>query len=271
MINPQKTLFTITNWLLQKLDDSRQSGFVVGVSGGIDSATVSTCCAKTGKKLIALNMPIHQPSSQLSRAEEQCNWLKLNFTNVETFLIDLTEIYETIIRTLPLEAKNEIALVNLRSRLRMMTLYSFANSNNFLVAGTGNKVEDYGIGFFTKYGDGGVDISPIGDLTKTEVYQLAAYLDVPESIQKAAPTDGLWEIDRTDEEQIGATYPELEWAMDFCEKKSFYDINKLNAVIDASAGILYSIPSGDSCIRRNDSDDTSGDSCIRRNDSDDTS
>ncbi|MBU0490144.1 MAG: NAD(+) synthase [Bacteroidetes bacterium] len=209
----------ITGWLKEKLLESGQKGFVVGVSGGIDSALVSTLCARTGYPTIVLSMPIHQPKDQFNRANEQVAFLEAHFPNVKSFLVDLTESYETIKKALPEEGRAELALVNTRSRLRMLTLYSVANSYCHLVAGTGNKIEDYGIGFFTKYGDGGVDISPIGDLVKSEVYAIAGKLGVPESILRARPTDGLWETDRTDEEQIGATYDELEWAMQYCDSE----------------------------------------------------
>lgn len=213
----------IISWMENQLKESGQKGFVVGVSGGIDSALVSTLCAKTGFPLIALSLPILQANDQHNRSQEQLEWLRKNYSNVSTFTVDLTKTFVEMKNALPGEAQGELALVNTRSRLRMATLYSFANSANHLVAGTGNKIEDFGIGFFTKYGDGGVDISPIGDLVKSEVYQLAAYFGVPESIQKAAPTDGLWEKDRPDEEQIGASYNELEWAMDYCARNNFVD------------------------------------------------
>jgi len=203
----------IINWL------KMYNGFVVGVSGGVDSSLVSTLCAKTKLPTILVSLPIHQPSSHLERAHEHIDWLKAKHSNVTSFEVDLTETFETFKKSIPSCAASDLALVNMRSRLRMTTLYNFANSNGCVVAGTGNKVEDFGVAFFTKYGDGGVDISPIGDLLKTEVWELARYLGVSESIVNAVPTDGLWDNDRSDEDQIGATYPELEWAMDYMETK----------------------------------------------------
>jgi len=206
----------IVKWLEQYCNQAKMDGFIIGISGGIDSAITSTLCAKTNKKVIAVSMPIHQKSDQLSRANEQLNWLKTNFSNVEILEVDLSNSFETLKQCLPVNAQNHfLSLANTRARLRMSTLYAIGQTNNLLVAGTGNKVEDFGVGFFTKYGDGGVDISPIADLTKTQVFELAKALNVINSIQVAKPTDGLWETDRTDEEQLGATYPELEWAMEY--------------------------------------------------------
>ena len=167
-------------------------------------------------------MPIHQNTTQVDRGLKHIAWLKENFNNVSSVELELTPIFDGFISQLPkTEEYNELALVNTRSRLRMTTLYYFAQANNALVVGTGNKVEDFGIGFFTKYGDGGVDISPIADLLKTEVYVLGKELAVHQDILAAAPTDGLWGDEKTDEDQIGASYPELEWAMTFSadEKK----------------------------------------------------
>lgn len=203
----------ISYWLSGYLTDSNLNCFVIGVSGGIDSALVSTLCAQTGKKTIVLSMPIHQAPDQLKRANEHINWLKNKFNNVESFDIDLTNTFDTF-KSL-FNHENKLALANSRSRLRMTTLYHIAAMNGGLVVGTGNKVEDFGVGFFTKYGDGGVDISPIADLTKTEVRLMAKNLGVIEDIILAKPTDGLWDEERTDEEQIGASYEELEKAMDF--------------------------------------------------------
>ena len=207
----------ITKWMQQYIKQSNCDGFVVGVSGGVDSALTSTLAAKTGKKVICLEMPIHQEKTQINRAKEHIDWLKSNFSNVESINIDLSKLYDQFVNSV--EKKDsinyDISLVNSRARLRMTTLYYFAQLNNLLVTGTGNKVEDFGIGFFTKYGDGGVDLSPIADLLKTEIYSLCKTLGVVESILVAPPTDGLWGDDRTDEDQIGATYPELEWAMSF--------------------------------------------------------
>ena len=191
----------ITDWLLNYSKDSKTKGFVVGISGGIDSAVTSTLAAKTGLNILCLEMPIHQEINQVDRAKEHINWLKVNFKNALCKGIQ--------------GDKYQIALVNSRARLRMTTLYFYAQLNNYLVLGTGNKVEDFGIGFYTKYGDGGVDVSPIADLLKSEVFLMGKKLGVINSILNAAPTDGLWNDNRTDEDQIGATYEELEWSMAF--------------------------------------------------------
>jgi NAD+ synthase len=207
----------IVDWLKNKLDISNTNGFVIGVSGGIDSALASTLASLTKKAVIVLNLPINQEEGQYSCSNEQIDWLKKRFNNVSSHIIDLTETFNSLKKSLPEKEVNGLALANTASRLRMTAIYSFANSNNYLVCGTGNKVEDYGIGFFTKYGDGGVDISPIADLLKSEIYELAKYLDVPQTIQDAVPTDGLWDDNRSDEEQIGASYEELEWALNYCD------------------------------------------------------
>lgn len=205
----------ISNWLLDYLQGNNLECFIIGISGGIDSALTSTLCAQTGKSTIVLSMPIHQSPDQLNRAHNHINWLKSKYPNIQSFEYDLTQTFETFKSLFNIEDK--LALVNSRSRLRMVTLYQVAAMNKGLVVGTGNKVEDFGVGFFTKYGDGGVDISPIADLTKTEVRQMARELGIIEEILVAKPTDGLWEDDRTDEDQIGATYEELEWAMEYKE------------------------------------------------------
>jgi len=194
-------------------DKAGLQGFVVGVSGGIDSAVTSTLSAKTGRKTIALNMPILQAKSQDSLSSSHIAWLEKAYPNVKGIRVDLSETFLTLCRTLPSDIQDELSMANTRSRLRMLTLYAYATHYRFLVVGTGNKVEDFGVGFFTKYGDGGVDISPIADLLKSEVFLLGQTLGVIEDIIHAAPTDGLWEDNRTDESQIGASYAELEWAM----------------------------------------------------------
>lgn len=171
----------------------------------------------TGKRLIVLNLPIKQHQNEYYRSVEHIEWLKKNFKNVESETVELSDIFKGFEKDLPDSIQDFLTMANVRSRVRMITLYAFASHHKLLVAGTGNKIEDFGIGFFTKYGDGGVDLSPIADLTKSEVYALAAELNIVESIQKARPTDGLYADDRTDEDQIGATYPELEWAMDYTE------------------------------------------------------
>ncbi len=207
----------ITDWLRTYSDNSGTAGFVIGVSGGIDSALTSTLCARTGKPLLCLEMPIHQHQSQVSRAANHIEWLQANFKDVSRLEVDLTPVYDAFVSAQPAAEGwgHDMGLVNSRARLRMTTLYYHAQKHGYLVAGTGNKVEDFGVGFYTKYGDGGVDLSPIADLYKSEVYALAKELGVNQEILDAAPTDGLWGDNRTDEDQIGATYPELEWAMEF--------------------------------------------------------
>ena len=215
-MNTEKVSEYIINWLKDYATNAGVKGFVVGVSGGIDSALTSTLCAKTGFPTLCVEMPIHQAESQVSRAKEHIAQLKDKFKNVSETKVNLTSTFEDFKNEVPTiddQTKVDLSLANTRARLRMTTLYYLAGINSALVAGTGNKVEDFGVGFYTKYGDGGVDLSPIADLMKSEVYALAAYLKVPNSIQIAEPTDGLFGDSRTDEDQIGASYDELEWAM----------------------------------------------------------
>ena len=207
----------IVNWLRHYNERSATKGFIIGISGGIDSALTSTLCAKTGQPVICLNMPIRQHKAEYDRGIEHIEWLKKNFANVLSHEIDLTALFDTIETTFPKDIQDWLTMANTRARLRMLTLYSFACNKKMLVAGTGNKVEDFGVGFYTKYGDGGVDISPIADLMKSEVYSLCKELGIVNSILTAKPTDGLWADGRSDEDQIGATYDELEWAMKFLE------------------------------------------------------
>ncbi len=212
----EKVVDHIVNWLKEYANKANISGFVVGVSGGIDSAVTSSLCAKTGLKTLCVEMPIHQAQSQVTRAQEHINQLKNRFPNVSDTRVDLTPVFEGFKSSFPNtepSAQLDLSLANTRARIRMTTLYYFAGLHKYLVAGTGNKVEDFGVGFYTKYGDGGVDLSPIADLLKSEVYELGKALAVPKSIQVAAPTDGLFGDSRSDEDQIGASYNELEWAM----------------------------------------------------------
>ncbi|MBT7816021.1 MAG: NAD(+) synthase [Polaribacter sp.] len=225
-MNTEKVAEYIINWLKEYATNAKTNGFVVGVSGGIDSALTSTLCAKTGLPTLCVEMPIHQAESQVSRAEEHILQLKKRFENVSEVRVSLTSTFEDFKKTVPSiegSTKLNLSLANTRARLRMTTLYYFSGLQGLLVAGTGNKVEDFGVGFYTKYGDGGVDLSPIADLMKSEVYELAAYLGVPNSIQKAQPTDGLFGDSRTDEDQIGASYDELEWAMNMQDEGKIFE------------------------------------------------
>lgn len=210
-----KVIDYIAEWLRNYCDNANMNGFVVGISGGIDSAVTSTLCAKSGKQVLSLSMPIYQHKQQLSLAEQHIKWLEKNHKNAKGVYVDLTPAFQAIERTFPLEIQDKLSMANTRARMRMLTLYAFATHHRMLVAGTGNKIEDFGVGFFTKYGDGGVDISPIADLMKTEVYTIGKELGIIEGILMAPPADGLWFDDRTDESQLGATYAELEWAMQF--------------------------------------------------------
>ena len=212
----EKIINHITDWLRDYLNQSKQKGFILGISGGIDSAVVSALCAKTGFPTLCLEMPIHQEINQVSRAKNHIEWLKQKFEKVENKTIDLTTVFDEFVKNVEKPESDydyQLSLANTRARLRMTTLYYYAAVNGYLVAGTGNKIEDFGIGFFTKYGDGGVDISPIGDLMKSEVYEIGKELGIISEIQKAVPTDGLFGDNRSDEDQIGATYDELEQAM----------------------------------------------------------
>ena len=215
-INAEKVNLQIVNWLKDYAVNAKVNGFVIGISGGVDSAVTSTLCAQTGLQVFCLEMPIHQAPSHVSRAREHIALLKSRFSNISSAETNLTSVFEDFKKQVPNdanEAKVNLSLANTRARLRMTTLYYYAGIYGLIVAGTGNKVEDFGVGFYTKYGDGGVDLSPIADLMKSEVYALGKYLAIPDSILKAAPTDGLFGDDRSDEDQLGASYDELEWAM----------------------------------------------------------
>jgi len=236
----------IVKWLKDYALNAKMEGFVIGISGGIDSAVTSALCARTGLELLCLEMPIHQAPSQVSRAQNHISWLKSNYAKVSMKEVELTPVFDSLVAAFPPvvnEKERFMSLANTRARLRMTSLYYFAALKKLLVAGTGNKVEDFGVGFYTKYGDGGVDLSPIADLLKSEVYEIARFLGINKEIIAAAPTDGLWGDDRTDEDQIGASYDELEWAMKMQEtgrnldqfvgrKKTVFEIysrlNKIN-------------------------------------------
>ena len=204
----------IVKWIKGYADTNNIQSLVVGVSGGIDSAVVSTLCAETKLPTFVLGMPIHQDSEQESLSDKHMDWLSQKNDNVKKLKFDLTRTFETFKKTLNEYSHDELSLANTRSRLRMVTLYQIAGKYNGIVVGTGNKVEDYGVGFYTKYGDGGVDIAPIADLYKTEVRELGGYLGVSQEIIDATPTDGLWDDKRTDEDQLGVSYTILEEAME---------------------------------------------------------
>ena len=212
---PKKVSKHITNWIEDYINKSGAKGIVVGVSGGVDSALTSTLCAETGHNILCLEMPIYQNKDQVSRSKKHIDWLMSKYPNVTSKQIELNDTFESFVNSLPDNSsdKHELSLANTRSRLRMVTLYYFSALNNYIVAGTGNKVEDFGIGFYTKYGDGGVDISPIADLLKSEVFTLAKFHNIIDEIIEAEPNDGLWNDNRSDEEQIGASYEEIEDAM----------------------------------------------------------
>ena len=213
-MNVEKRSDIIKNWIINYCKDmpfSPQS-LVIGISGGIDSSVVSTLCALTGKKTIVLSMPIKQIKSQHDLSIKHGEWLKSKFKNVEFKLIEIEKIFESFKKTLS-DYDNEHGLANSRARLRMTTLYQVAAAQSGIVVGTGNKVEDFGVGFYTKYGDGGVDISPIADCSKSQVWELGKYLGVLKEIIDAEPTDGLWNDGRNDKSQLGMSYAELEKAM----------------------------------------------------------
>jgi len=208
----------ISEWIGDYAKKNGIDALVVGVSGGVDSAVTSTLSAMTGIDTIVLNMPIHQDREQFDLSDRHIEWLKGKWRNVREVVLDLSSTYDEFCSGMG--ELSELSLANSRARLRMTTLYAIAGSNNGIVVGTGNKVEDFGVGFFTKYGDGGVDISPIADLFKSEVFAIGNELGIIEEILDAAPTDGLWDDGRTDEEQMGASYDELEWAMKELENPS---------------------------------------------------
>ena len=220
---PEKVSKHIVSWTDNYLNRSKMKGFVVGVSGGIDSALTSTICAETGKNVLCLEMPIYQGEDQVSRSKKHIEWLKKKYSNVSSMTINLDKTFDSFVNSIPnvKSPENELSLANSRSRLRMVTLYYFSALKKYIVVGTGNKVEDFGIGFYTKYGDGGVDISPIADLLKSDVYSLAKFYNINNEIIEALPTDGLWNDNRNDEDQIGASYEELEKAMQIANKLEY--------------------------------------------------
>ena len=233
----------IVDWMKCYAKKANAKGWVIGVSGGVDSGLVSTLCALTEMPVWAISMPIHQEKNQINRAAKHLTWLQEKFTNVRATTIELTSSFDELIRNIPAGLVTELSGANTRSRLRMTTLYNIANACNFLVAGTGNKVEDYGVCFFTKFGDGGVDLAPIGDLLKGEVRELAQYLGVGNEIVNAIPNDGLWGDNRSDEVQIGVSYDKLDEIVKFCEPRGIETIDdylnlKVN-ILDTKAMIIY--------------------------------
>ena len=214
----------ISNWI--RSYSNNNFNLVIGISGGIDSAVTSTLCAKTNLKTILVSMPIRQNSNQHSLSLEHIEWLKSKFSNVQSHIISLDKTFSIFEATME-KFQSDLAFANSRSRLRMLTLYQIAQSNNALVVGTGNKVEDFGIGFFTKYGDGGVDISPIADCTKTQVWEMGKALNISKNIIEAKPTDGLWDDSRNDEDQIGLSYEQIEQAMNNSKSQYFDQYNNI--------------------------------------------
>ena len=214
-MNASKRVDFIKNWIIDYIQSmpKKASALVVGVSGGIDSAVVSTISSMTGLKTFVLSMPIKQIKTQDDLSKLHCKWLVSNFKNVSYLNVDLDNVFSSFENALG-ENNSEHAFANSRARLRMTTLYQVAGSNNGIVVGTGNKVEDFGVGFYTKYGDGGVDISPIADCTKSQVWEMGEFLEIDHKIISAPPTDGLWVDGRNDEDQLGMTYKELEEAME---------------------------------------------------------
>ena len=209
----------ISDWIKNYASENNRQSLVVGISGGIDSSVVSTLCAMTELPVYALTMPIRQIDSQNDLSLKQGEWLVKRFKNVSHCIIPLASVYNTFQDSIGSPFDDDLAYANTKSRLRMVTLHQISGSKQGLVVGTGNKVEDFGVGFYTKYGDGGVDISPIADLFKSEVYELAKELDVMQEIIDAPPTDGLWEDGRTDQDQLGGlTYAQMERAMDLDQK-----------------------------------------------------
>ena len=221
-MNASKRVDFIKNWIIDYVQSmpKEASTLVVGVSGGIDSAVVSTISSMTGLKTFVLSMPIKQIKNQDDLSKLHCNWLVSNFKNVSYLNVDLDNVFSSFESALG-KNNSEHAFANSRARLRMATLYQVAGSHNGIVVGTGNKVEDFGVGFYTKYGDGGVDISPIADCTKSQVWEMGEFLKIDQKIISAPPTDGLWVDGRNDEDQLGMTYKELEEAMENPKSKNY--------------------------------------------------
>ena len=239
-MSPSEKVKYISNWIKSYVDQmpSKAQSLVVGISGGIDSSVSSTLSAMTGLKTIVLSMPIKQKENQHDLSLKHQAWLVKNFKNVEAHTISLDNLFESFSSTLG-KFNNEHGFANSRARLRMATLYQVAAANKGIVVGTGNKVEDFGVGFYTKYGDGGVDISPIADCTKSQVWEMAKELEINKDIVDAPPTDGLWDDSRNDESQLGLTYKEIEEAM---ENKDSPHFEKYNKIREQNLHKMISIP-----------------------------
>ena len=235
----QKANF-ISNWIKDYVNSmpKKAKSLVIGVSGGIDSSVSSTLSAMTGLRTIVLSMPIKQKTEQHDLSQKHKEWLKNKFSNVEGYTLELDDVFKSFENTLS-KFENEHGMANSRARLRMTTLYQVAAANSGIVVGTGNKVEDFGVGFYTKYGDGGVDISPIADCNKTEVWELGKELGILDEIINAAPTDGLWDDGRTDEGQLGLSYQQLEEAM---ENPNSNNRNKYNEIRKMNLHKMEAIP-----------------------------
>ena len=235
-----KKIIFIKDWILNYVDSmpKKANSLVIGISGGIDSSVSSTLSAMTGLKTIVLSMPIKQKNSQHDLSLAHQEWLKNKFENVEGHTIELDNLFKNFESTLA-DFSSEHGMANSRARLRMATLYQVAAANNGIVVGTGNKVEDFGVGFYTKYGDGGVDISPIADCNKTDVWELGKELGILKEIIETPPTDGLWDDGRTDESQLGLSYKELEEAM---ENENSVNRDKYNSIREANLHKMEAIP-----------------------------
>ena len=218
----------IVDWIKSYAESNGINSLVVGVSGGIDSAVTSTLAAETGLMTYCIGMPLHQKEEQESLSDIHLDWMGDTYWDTKTEKFDLTDTFQVFEKTMRSYGKDKLALANSRSRLRMVTLYQVAQTVGGIVVGTGNKVEDYGIGFYTKYGDGGVDIAPIADLYKSEVWELGRHLGINERIINAKPTDGLWEDGRNDEDQIGASYADLEEAMEYRTGSAVHILDKFS-------------------------------------------
>ena len=239
MDGSKKALF-ISNWIKDYVNSmpKKAKSLVIGVSGGIDSSVSSTLSAMTGLRTIVLSMPIKQKAEQHDLSQKHKEWLKNKFSNVEGYTLELDDVFKSFENTLS-KFENEHGMANSRARLRMTTLYQVAAANSGIVVGTGNKVEDFGVGFYTKYGDGGVDISPIADCNKTEVWELGKELGILKEIIDAPPTDGLWDDGRTDEGQLGLSYKELEEAM---ENENSKNREKYNSIRRSNLHKMEPIP-----------------------------